>query len=60
VLRRIALLRADGTPLPEPFLDQELWSPSGKALTILLHPGRVKSGCSRERKEARCCSRAST
>jgi len=44
VLRRIALLRADGTPLPEPFLDQELWSPSGKALTILLHPGRVKSG----------------
>lgn len=29
----------DGT-----FLNQELWSPDGKTLTVLLHPGRVKAG----------------
>ena len=44
VLPRIALLRPDGTPLLEPFLQQELWSPDGTILTILLHPGRVKTG----------------
>src|SRR5262245_53398912 len=44
VLRRLALLCADGTPIQEPFLDQELWSPDGKVLTVLMHPGRVKSG----------------
>ena len=44
VLPRIALLRPDDTPLPEPFLQQELWSPDGTILTILLHPGRVKTG----------------
>ena len=44
VLPRIALLRADGSPLQEPFLPQELWSPDGKVLTLLLHPGRVKTG----------------
>jgi len=44
VLPRLALAYAGGRPLPEPFLEQELWSPSGKILTVLLHPGRVKSG----------------
>lgn len=44
VLSRIALSRADGSELREPFLPQELWSPDGRILTILLHPGRVKSG----------------
>src|SRR5262245_42726873 len=44
VLPRLALLRPDATALPEPFLQQELWSPDGTILTILLHPGRVKSG----------------
>jgi hypothetical protein len=44
VLPRIALSRADGSELREPFLAQELWSPDGRILTILLHPGRVKSG----------------
>jgi hypothetical protein len=44
VLGRLALLRADGTQIQEPFLEQELWSPNGKLLTILMHPGRVKSG----------------
>ena len=44
VLPRIALLRPDGKPLAQPFLEQELWSPSGRILTVLMHPGRVKTG----------------
>src|ERR1700752_4222017 len=44
VLPRIALSHADGRALQEPFLQQELWSPDGKVLTLLLHPGRVKTG----------------
>jgi hypothetical protein len=44
VLSRISLLRADGSKIQEPFLEQELWSPDGKVLTVMMHPGRVKSG----------------
>ncbi|MHA6205644.1 hypothetical protein ACXU4B_14565 [Dyella soli] len=44
VLPRIALAHADGRPVPDPFLPQELWSPDAKVLTLLLHPGRVKTG----------------
>jgi hypothetical protein len=44
VLPRVSLLRADGKEIQQPFLEQELWSPDGKVLTIMLHPGRVKSG----------------
>src|SRR5262245_12185748 len=44
VLARLALVGRDGRPLPEPFLEQELWSPDGLMLTVLLHPGRVKTG----------------
>jgi len=44
VLSRLALVHADGTPVEAPFLPQELWSPDGTVLTLLLHPGRVKSG----------------
>jgi hypothetical protein len=44
LLPRITLLHADGRVIPEPFLEQELWSPDGKVLTVLLHPGRIKSG----------------
>jgi hypothetical protein len=44
VLARLALVGRDGRPLPEPFLEQELWSPDGLTLTVLLHPGRVKTG----------------
>lgn len=44
VLERLALRAADGTLIVQPFLEQELWSPDGKTLTLLLHPGRVKSG----------------
>lgn len=44
VLPRLSLLRADGRPIEAPFLEQELWSPDGRTLTVLLHPGRVKTG----------------
>lgn len=46
VLSRLALRRAGGQPIEDPFLEQELWSPSGKVLTVLMHPGRVKTGLS--------------
>jgi hypothetical protein len=44
VLQRISLLRADGGKIQDPFLGQELWSPDGKVLTFMMHPGRVKTG----------------
>src|SRR6266550_561528 len=42
MLPRLALFRTDGRQIQEPFLEQELWSPDGKILTVLMHPGRVK------------------
>src|SRR5215831_11294585 len=44
LLSRITLLRADGRKIEQPFLEQELWSPDGTVLTVMMHPGRVKSG----------------
>ena len=44
VLSRLALRLAGGQAIEEPFLQQELWSPNGKVLTVLMHPGRVKTG----------------
>jgi hypothetical protein len=44
LLSKLTLLRADRSQVQEPFLEQELWSPSGRILTVLLHPGRVKTG----------------
>lgn len=44
LLPRLSLLRADGMQVLAPFLEQELWSRSGKILTVMMHPGRVKTG----------------
>jgi hypothetical protein len=44
LLPRLSLQTADGRPIQQPFLEQELWSPNGKVLTFMMHPGRVKSG----------------
>src|SRR5215813_5910804 len=44
LLPRLALMHGDGRQVHEPFLEQELWSPSGKILTVMMHPGRVKTG----------------
>jgi hypothetical protein len=44
VLSRLTLSRTEGSKIHEPFLEQELWSADGKVLTLLMHPGRVKTG----------------
>lgn len=44
VLPRLALRDTDGRVIDQPFLEQELWSPDGRILTVLMHPGRVKTG----------------
>lgn len=44
VIPRLQLLRNDGTIVDSPFDQQELWSPDDLTLTVLLHPGRVKTG----------------
>ncbi len=46
VYRHIKLVRDDGVEVASPFLelDEELWSPDGKRLTLLFYPGRVKRG----------------
>jgi hypothetical protein len=44
--RHVKLLDADGKPVESPFLeiDQELWDPEGKRLTLFIDPGRIKRG----------------
>jgi hypothetical protein len=44
VLSRLKMVGPDGYVIEKPFLEEELWSPSRRILTVLLHPGRVKSG----------------
>lgn len=46
VLPHVALLDADGAPVPVAFVEVEggLWDPERTRLTLLLHPGRVKRG----------------
>lgn len=42
----LQLLKADGEPVDLPFLEigEELWDTSGKRLTLLIDPGRIKRG----------------
>jgi hypothetical protein len=42
--RHLQLINASGTPVEAPFLElaEELWDDSGRRLTLLLDPGRVK------------------
>jgi hypothetical protein len=46
IYQYLQLLQEDGKPVKWPFLelDEELWSPDGKRLTLLFDPGRVKRG----------------
>ena len=44
VLPHVALLRQDGSEIQGALLNQELWSPDRQTLTLLLDPGRVKTG----------------
>ena len=43
-LHQLSLVRADGSLIEEPFLNEELWSPDERTLTVVLGPGRVKTG----------------
>ena len=42
----LKLLKADGEPVDLPFLEigEELWDTSGRRLTLLIDPGRIKRG----------------
>ncbi len=46
VYDRVRLLKDDGKPVDLPFLrlGEELWDPTGKRLTLLIDPGRIKRG----------------
>lgn len=43
-LRQIKLKRQTGGEVAGAFRETELWSPDGKRLTIMFHPGRQKTG----------------
>jgi hypothetical protein len=43
-MRRVSLLDGDGAPIADAFLDLPLAGRDGKSLTLLLHPGRIKTG----------------
>jgi hypothetical protein len=43
-MSRVRLLDGEGQVIPEPFLDLPLPSADGRRVSLLLHPGRVKSG----------------
>jgi arylsulfatase A-like enzyme len=45
----IRFCKADGSAMERPWLamQQELWSPDGKRLTLLFDPGRIKQGLAR-------------
>ena len=44
IFDRICLRYDNGTPALYAFVQQELWSPDQRTLTLLLHPSRVKTG----------------
>lgn len=43
-LEHLALQRRNGQEVAGAFRETELWSPDGKRLTVMLHPGRQKTG----------------
>lgn len=43
-MARVALLDSAGNPIRDAMLDLPLADPSGREVTLLLHPGRIKSG----------------
>jgi hypothetical protein len=44
IWKQIHLLRYDGKEIEHPFLDQELWDPTQRRLTLLFDPGLIKRG----------------
>ncbi len=49
ILPRLSLRNQDHSMLTGAFLEQELWSPNRKQLTILFDPGRLKTDLGRQR-----------
>lgn len=43
-LKHLTLQRRNGEEVAGAFRETELWSPDGKRLTVMLHPGRQKTG----------------
>lgn len=43
-LKHLTLQRRNGQEVAGAFRETELWSPNGKRLTVMLHPGRQKTG----------------
>ena len=43
-MRRVVLLDGAGAPIEGAFLDLPLADPDGRAVALLLHPGRIKTG----------------
>lgn len=43
-LKHLKLRRREGGEVAGAFRETELWSPDGKRLTVMLHPGRQKTG----------------
>ena len=56
VYKRVRLLDADGKRIDSAFLelDEELWDPLGKRITLLIQPGRIKQGLRRARIPGQC------
>ena len=44
LFNQIEILDAQGNPVFDPWLPDELWDDSGKVLTLYIHPGRIKWG----------------
>jgi hypothetical protein len=44
LLQHLVLYEKGGRAVPGAFRETELWSPDGRRLTVMLHPGRQKTG----------------
>lgn len=44
IFKQIEILDADGNPVPDAWLTDELWDAEGKELILYIHPGRIKWG----------------
>jgi len=53
IAKHVRLERADGQPVKGAFLEMEngLWDPQSKRLTVFLHPGRIKRGLALHERE---------
>src|SRR5215470_10087101 len=57
---QLRLITATSALVPDAFLmlNEELWSPDGRRLTVLVEPGRIKRGMGSVRPDARAGARS--